>query len=186
MNDNQRYMATMHLTAVTNQPVRAFFTIDFGREQNSNCVSALVPEQRSLELLSQLRESLEPGCVAFIGTTRSLAENRYPGLVELVVGLGESQFDILRLAATDAVNYNMLTEDIIEKLLDIDRRYGIDIFQAETDTIVFGLRTSPEDMTAFAEEIYDFCPDIVDQGVGTVDALADGIDMGRCVSLWWD
>jgi Domain of unknown function (DUF4253) len=186
MNSNQRQLAIMHLTTVTNEPVRSFFTVDFGREENSNCISALVPEQQSGEFLSQIRELLEPGFVAFIGTTFSLAPDRPPGLVELVVGLGKSQFDILRLAATDAVNYDMLTEDIIEKLTDIDRRFGIDIVQAGTDTLAFKLLSSPEDISAFAQEIYDFCPDIVDQGVETVEALSEGIAITGYVPLWWD
>ena len=41
-------------------------------------------------------------------------------------------------------------------------------------------------MKAFANEVYEFCPDIVDQGVGDVEKLAAGIAATKEVYLWWD
>ncbi len=106
--------------------------------------------------------------------------------MEIVVGKGGSQFDILHLGRSDACNYDMGTEDIIRKLQAWDRSYGIDIFHAETDIIELSLLKLPEDMQAFATDMYEFCPDIVDQGVGSVEALEEAIKDSREVYLWWD
>ncbi len=42
------------------------------------------------------------------------------------------------------------------------------------------------DLQAFAEDLYAFCPEIVDQGVGSMDQLAESIDILGTVELWWD
>ena len=40
--------------------------------------------------------------------------------------------------------------------------------------------------TAFAREVYAFCPDVVDQGTETVEALAAEMKQENTVYLWWD
>jgi hypothetical protein len=34
--------------------------------------------------------------------------------------------------------------------------------------------------------MYEFCPDIVDQGVGTVARLAQELSKSRKLYFWWD
>ncbi|HEX7379167.1 MAG TPA: DUF4253 domain-containing protein [Pirellulales bacterium] len=120
-----------------------------------------------------------------MGCTRSLADGAEEGS-EVVVAPGDNQFDILRVAQSDAVNYDMDTECLVRKLQEYDRNYGIDIFHAETDTIEFRLRSVPADLMAFCDDLYEFCPDTVDQGVGSVEALASEIARHGSVYLWWD
>ena len=67
-----------------------------------------------------------------------------------------------------------------------DDAYGIDIYMADTDTIRLRLKRLPPDLPAFAKEVYAFCPDIVDQGMGSVEALEQAIRESREVYLWWD
>ncbi len=43
-----------------------------------------------------------------------------------------------------------------------------------------------EDAAALALEQYAFCADIVDQGVGTLGALADGLRQSTTWYFWWD
>ena len=90
------------------------------------------------------------------------------------------------MARSDAGNYKMKTEDLIKKLQEYDRKYGIEIFQAETDTIRLKLLQVPLDTKKFAQDLYGFCPDIVDQGVGSIDALEQTIINFREIYLWWD
>ena len=80
----------------------------------------------------------------------------------------------------------METEDLIKKLQDYDRQCGIDIFHAETDIIEFNLKKTPTDLAAFCQDLYKFCPDIVDQGVGSVEELKREITKSNRVYLWRD
>ena len=42
------------------------------------------------------------------------------------------------------------------------------------------------DLHALALQLYGFCPDIVEQGVGSVDKLQDSLRQTHTVYLWWE
>lgn len=180
--------------------VRSYSTRDFGRDQHPEALSVVIPgggpmvKDSALKALKKVREELAKGsvpnggtrCVAWLGTTRWLGEEKNDGKVELAIAEGKDQLDILRHAASDAINYGMETEDLVKKLAAYDKKYSIDIFHAETDTIEFDVKGDVDDWGAFAKDLYKFCPDIVDQGIGTVERLEEAlVDTGR-VYLWWD
>ena len=177
--------AAARLARISGKPIRPFATQDFGREQNPKARSALVNEADARRVVDDVRRELGPGLLAFIGCTRSLADPPDAGS-EIVVAAGDDQFDMLRIAQSDAINFGMETEDLVRKLQEYDAQYGIDIFHAETDTIEFALRSMPEDLSAFCQDLYKFCPDIVDQGVGTVEKLEQEVAKSHAVFLWWD
>lgn len=179
-------VAAKRLSEISGSPIRNYSTRDFGRERNPDARSVVVPKARARQVLQHVRDELGPELVAFIGTTQWLGNEQHADGEEIVVANGNSQFEILRVAKSDAVNYDMLTDDLIKKLTEYDRNYGIDIFHAETDTIEFRFLKLPADLRAFCEDLYEFCPDIVDQGVGTVEALENEIRRSREVFLWWD
>lgn len=174
------------LAQISGQEVRPYSTVNFGRDENEAGRSIVVSLARSFEILGEIRPQLGPGILAFVGCTRSLAEGADPEASEVVVACGESQFDIPRIAMTDAVNFDMDTEDLVTKLKAYDSQFGIDIFHAETDTIQFRFEQLPDDLAAFCADLYEFCPDIVDQGVGTVEALQETVEQTSVVYLWWD
>lgn len=190
--------------------VKDYSHVDFGREQNPDCISTVIEQvksgknpfqavvglidgvfrnpiaqQNAEKLLKQLRSKLPAGYVAFVGTTNWLGTFK-PNGVELVVGPGQDQFEILRHAQSDAANYDLSTEDLVQRLKSYDKEFGIDITHAETDTIDFDLLHVPDNIETFAEDLYEFCPDLVDQGCGSVAALVEDIRRRHRVQLWWD
>src|SRR5688572_3579514 len=128
----------------TGQEARRYSTRDFGRERYPGARSVIVEDARAAELLAAVRAKLPSGLVAFLGTQATLDDGSR-ATVELVVGHGASQFDILRIAATDGINHGKETEDLIAVLQDWDRRFGIDIHAALTDTIQVTLKSKPAD-----------------------------------------
>ena len=177
--------AADRLSIIAGKPIRAFATRDFGRDRNTAARSVIVSDEDAVQIAAELRRVIEPGLLAFVGCTHSLAEPPDDG-TEVVIAIGVTQFDILRVAASDAVNYDLDTEDLIRKLQEYDAKYGIEIFHAETDIIEFRFKSLPDDLTAFCNDLYQFCPDIVDQGVGSVEELEKAVAMTGIVYLWWD
>lgn len=173
------------LADVSGAAVRDFWTQDFGREKRVGGYSALVPETSAKALLLKLRERLPVGYVAFVGTSRNLDDSSVKG-VELVLAHGNDQFDILRLAATDGVNYGLATGDIVARLKKWDQQFGISIWQAETDTVQMDMKNKPANLGAFSKELYEFCPDIVDQGAGDLESLEEELRDDGAIYLWWD
>jgi hypothetical protein len=174
------------LKDATGVSVRPYSTQDFGRARYEPGRSVLVPEKQAEYLLMEVRKRIPKGLIAFIGVTHDLSPQKSRGFVELVVAEGKDQFDILRAAATDGINFGLNTEAIIKELQSWDQEFGIDIWQAETDTVQLRLKTLPKDLMNFAKRVYKFCPDIADQGAGSVDELARLIGRERAVFLWWD
>ncbi len=174
-----------YLSRAAGAPTRAYFTFDFGRAKDTQGASVVVPAEGAEAILAKVRRQLPHGWVAFLGTDRWLGEERHDGL-EVVLGPGKDQFDILRLARADAANYDMGTEALVKKLQSFDQAFGIDIIKASTDTIEFKLKRPPSDTSKLAKDIEQFCPDVVSQGVGTTEKLAEAIRETGRVFLWWD
>jgi Domain of unknown function (DUF4253) len=166
-------------------PMRPFATVDFGREQIDSARTVIVRGAEVEKTLRFVREGLPAGYIAFLGTG-AVAANPERRKAELVIAPGADQFDILRVAQSDACNYDLNTEDLIAKLKALSLTIGIDIVSAVTDTIEFDRLSDPVDFTAFCADLYEFCPDIVDQGTETLEALEAEIRSSRRVFLWWD
>ena len=68
-------------------------------------------------------------------------------------------------------------------------RWGARIAAITADTIEFTVDHPPESDEAgaqLAREQYIYCPDIVDQGVGSVATLAQALKGSRTWFFWWD
>lgn len=72
---------------------------------------------------------------------------------------------------------------------DWQRRYGAEIVCLTNDVIEFRVSRPPttrEAAIALAEEQFDYCTDIVHQGVGTIEALAATLLNAPIWYFWWD
>ena len=105
-----------------------------------------------------------------------------------------SKFDLLREQGTSAPNYDITTEQVIEKLSNWDDAYGIRLSDVGEDRVTVHFDRLPENLDALADDIDEFCPDAVAQGfecfpdmledadnldpemVANIRELADGID----------
>ena len=96
------------------------------------------------------------------------------------------QFEIARLQWTNGISFNIDNAAVVEKLQEWDKRFGLDLVGAGFDWVEAEFVNLPEDMSAFAKEVYEFCPDSVDQGAGSVQALAEDMKRANTVYLWWD
>lgn len=99
---------------------------------------------------------------------------------------GDNQMDILRALKTSGVNYEISTENIIDKLNSWDNKYGIEVLGADYDWVEIEFKKSNLDVNNLCKEIEEFCPDIIYQGVGSVEALEEYIILTSKVFLWWD
>jgi hypothetical protein len=70
-----------------------------------------------------------------------------------------------------------------------EEKYGATLACVSSDVIELQVARPPqtrEDALALAREQYIFCTDIVEQGTGTVEALAATLLNGRVWYFWWD
>jgi hypothetical protein len=147
-----------------------------------NGISVDVPADRSNQLLARLRARLKPlNYMAFVVSINT-------GLKQDTIGVikGADQYDILRIMQTNGDEFDILNEDVVTRLKEWEKTFSFDIVGADNDWVEIEFKTLPKDLAAFAEEVYDFCPDAVDQGPGSVSGLVKEMQATRRLFLWWD
>lgn len=98
----------------------------------------------------------------------------------------DDQMDILRWRGTDGINYDHTNQDIINKLEEWNKVNPIIINGVSFDWVMFHFKNPVTNIESFANEVYDFCPDIVDQGAGSIEVLREIIKEENSIYLWWD
>ncbi len=104
---------------------------------------------------------------------------------KIAVIQSNDQFDILRTVQTKGENYNISTSSIIEKLSAWNKSYPFQIIGANSEWIEAVFVTKPDQMEQFANDVYEFCPDVVDSGSGSVKFLANEMKDTGILYLWW-
>ncbi|MDR6147758.1 hypothetical protein QE363_003551 [Sphingomonas sp. SORGH_AS870] len=77
----------------------------------------------------------------------------------------------------------------VAALRDWNRRYGAELVGINGDTMNIRVRTRPKDRAealGLAREMYEYCPDIIEQGAGTLSNLAAGLMTSNWWFFWWD
>ena len=78
---------------------------------------------------------------------------------------------------TNGINCDLDTDDIVQRLEQWDELCSIEISDVEPDGLVVRFATLPDDLSTFAKEIYEFCPDIIDQHFGCMDDMLDTLGL---------
>ncbi len=145
-------------------------------------IAVSVPEDKSDSILAALRHKLTPlSYMAFIVEMNAGLKADKIGILK-----GTDQYEILRIMHTDGDEYGISNQDVIERLQEWKKISSFDIVGADYDWVEIEFKRLPRDLKAFAEEVYDFSPDAVDEGPGTVDGLIGEIKKTNRLFLLWD
>lgn len=154
-----------------------------GELQPAAGVTIDVKAAKALPTVRRLQETAGPGYRVFV------SEQHFGiggGGDEVSVLRAEDPFDPIRVMGTNGINYDIDTAAVIERLKKWDAEFGLDLHGAGFDWLEGTLRRPPADMARFAAEVFEFCPDVVEQGTGSVEALADEMRKSNTLYLWWD
>lgn len=106
-----------------------------------------------------------------------------PDKVAVIKG---DDYAYLGIVRTDGINHDLDHEAVMARYRLWDQKYGLRLVGAGGDWIEAEFARPPEDWQAFAQEVYAFCPDVVEQGAGDVNALAGEMQKAGRLYLWWD
>ncbi len=145
-------------------------------------IAVSVPEDSSDSILAALRHKLAHlNYMAFV-----IEMNAGYKIDKIGVLKGSDQYEILRIMHTDGDEYDISNQDVIDRLKEWEKISPFDIIGADYDWVEIQFRNLPKDLKSFAEEVYDFSPDAVDEGPGTVDGLVREIRKTHRLFLLWD
>ena len=134
-------------------------------------LSVAVEKAELDSLMPQLRAVLPADYHVFWSRRREA--NGLRASEEIVLLRNDDPWRIVDIKATDGANYGFQTHDIIAWLQRLSARCKFELTGAADDWIALRFETLPTDVCAFAQEIYEFCPDSVDQGIGLMSESDD-------------
>ncbi len=145
-------------------------------------IAVTVPEDRSDNVLAVLRHKLAPlKYSAFVVEMNAALKADKIGIIK-----GTDQYEILRIMHTDGDEYDISNQDVIDRLKEWEKIASFDVIGADSDWVEIEFKTLPKDLKAFVEEVYDFSPDAVDEGPGTIEGLIKEIKKTKRLFLLWD
>lgn len=145
-----------------------------------NGIYASVSEEKANSIVKKLKEKFRAkGYLIFAFTKEE--DSKCIGVIK-----GTNDLDILRYRRTDGINHDYENDDIVAKISEWNERFGLTVIGCGRDWLELEFKKLPTDLDAFSEEVYEFCPDSVDQGVGEVENLKALIKEMNGIWLWWD
>jgi hypothetical protein len=145
-------------------------------------ISFKVDEEEAENLVLTLQsEIVEKGYLVFICEKDN--KNTYIGMMQ-----GYDQFEILKVQQTNGDNYDISNEMVLSKMREWNHRFPFTIVGANFDWVEanFNRSHSGQELKKLAKEIYKFCPDVVDQGTGSIEELIEEMKQTGKLYLWWD
>ncbi|OQA19568.1 MAG: hypothetical protein BWY64_00777 [bacterium ADurb.Bin363] len=160
--------------------------------------------ESSKSLVYNLRKKLAPsGYIPFICEMDFLSNKRN---CNIGVFRAKDIFEVINLMETNGINYEVTTEEVIERLKYWEGLCSFQVIGIHPTWLDIDFITLPDDLKSFAEDIYEFCPDTLDQGYlgplleedsdwddfdeafdsQTTEDLANFLERNRAIFLWWD
>ena len=96
------------------------------------------------------------------------------------------QLEALRIRSTSGVNYDISVDSVIVLYRGWHAAYGLELQGAGPDFLLARILHAPRDYGAFARAVFAACPDVVEQGTNTVEALAEEMRRTGILFCWWD
>jgi hypothetical protein len=139
---------------------------------------------KSYDLVFSLKDKFkEKGYIIFLLENNFNFDNKLDNIGVLKT---TDKFTILKQIATDGINWDITNDSLISIIKTFDKKYSLELIGASGDWCEFLIHNEPKNWTQFAKEVYKVCPDVVDQGTGTVEALALEMKKTRRLYFWWD
>jgi hypothetical protein len=96
------------------------------------------------------------------------------------------KYDAMKAMATNGDNYELSNEQIIAWLRELEATQPFILTGIGFDFLSGEFTTKVKETAKLAKRMYKFCPDIVDQGLESVEALERTLRDGREFYFWWD
>ncbi|MNB89895.1 hypothetical protein D3C75_369460 [compost metagenome] len=163
------------LKQATNNPIVQL--TGYNEEQKTYKANGIAsPTDKGAEILDLIRNELK-GKDYFV----FMESSQTVGIIK-----GKDQTKIIEIMGTEGPNYDIANEDVIDFFKDWRSKYDFNIVYADDSSVSVELNQLPKNLDLFANEIYDFCPDTVDSGSGSIEGLIEEIKLTNGVSFWWD
>jgi hypothetical protein len=113
-------------------------------------------------------------------------DDKYSVYYDVCILNFQNQFDVVKFMETSAPNYDIDNLHVIAKLKDWYKMHEFVLCVIDEDRIEAKFIELPKDIKSFANDAYEFCPDVIEQGYGDMDKMVNDIRHNSYFWLWWD
>lgn len=138
---------------------------DYGENVPADGISTLMSSDEVEVFLDRHQAELLNRSYRAFWSVRHLQNGMRAG-DELVILKTTDDREIIRIRQTDGANYDIMNADILARLNEWSKLCQFEVVGAARDWVAMSFKTLPENICAFADDVYEFCPDTVEQGVG--------------------
>ena len=146
-------------------------------------VSFKVPHEKIDPILTDLHEQFLEMGFYFFRYDNGYGFNGKPDAVAMLPTT--DKYAVVALMMTSGNDFYVPNSGVIAWLKELEQEQPFVLSGIGYDYLEGIFTTSIKDPGALAERMYQFCPDIVEQGTDTVDELAQILQSG-CLYFWWD
>lgn len=113
-------------------------------------------------------------------------DDNWNSLYDVTIVKANNQYDVLKIMNTEGVNYDVTNEQVISKIKEWDEKVGLKIIVADVSRIEAYISKLPNDLDEFTQEVYELCPDVIEQGYGDMDEMIKDYKTNKYFWMWWD
>lgn len=97
-------------------------------------------------------------------------------------------FEVIAAMGSSGCNYGIYMSEIVEELRELYELRKFVLSEVCYDTVHLELeKPLPKSKSQkWAVRLYELCPDVIDQGVGTITKLRQHLEKEKSLFLWWD
>jgi hypothetical protein len=150
-------------------------------EKNIKSIQFTVSQDKRDMLVTKLQQRLGNGFVVYFSEQNFGHE---PDEITVLESL--DRYDALRFEGCNGVNYDVYTEDIITYLQELEQTNPFVLTGVGFDFVQGNFISPPSNVEELANSMYEFCPDIVEQGTETVEGLFEELKNSNTFYFWWD
>ncbi len=144
-----------------------------------------VYEKRAMDIIkSNYGEFDKRGYTLFL--TNLSFDDEWKVMYDLAVAKGYSAHDLLELYQVSGPNYDITNEQVIEQIKKWEEHMTFRFITFDLDRFDALITSMDYDIRKLAQENYDLCPDVIEQGYDEMDELVKGLNQSKLLWCWWD
>lgn len=175
----------LFLKKLTNRSIeRLIFQSEYSDIEKPSAICSLTSEEQAKKIVRANREKFMQA-----GKTIFICEMIFTGAnsgYKVALVATPDPYQAMEYMETNGINFDIETKDIIARYKKWDNEFGIKHLSIGFDFCECEIVNTKINYKQLADEVYEFCPDVVEQGTETVERLEEEIKRTGSVYLWWD
>ncbi len=174
----------LFLKQLTGRPIEGYSFDEYdGGDKRAGGIRSMTGKKNAINIIhTHQSRAMSEGKLFYIGD--AVSGDDECGLC--LTSKTNDPYKVMKFTKTNGVNYDIVTKDIIAKYKKWDKEFGIRIIAIGMDFCECEIINRDIDYTKLAKEVFEFCPDVVEQGTETVERLEEAMRVEGTIFLWWD